>query len=228
MALDLALLNKGGLHAQSLNFDKAVEVQTGQSLNFAKDNPGVNNLRIELYWESENDGDVAAVIADQAGKALKGILPVSQQDPAQKAANKNYQATRGLLWYNNLAVPGVTHTGDALVSNGDESLPEETIKVSLNKLESEASELVIVASTFSNTSTPVPFADLNNCRVLVINDDTNEVIYVYHMSRQFREFSSVELASFFKVNQEWQFTSMGAGVGNSPQALGDIARKYGL
>ena len=48
------------------------------------------------------------------------------------------------------------------------------------------------------------------------------------MNRQFRDFSSVELANFFKVGAEWQFTSMGAGVGMAPEALSDIASKYGL
>lgn len=228
MGIGFDQLQQTGAHSQSLNFGKAVEVQTGQSLNFSKDNPGVTNLRVELYWESDHDGDAAVVIADSNGKALQGLLPPHLQDQAQRNANKFYQPTRGLLWYNNLAVPGITHSGDVLTSNNDESLPEETVKINLAGLEAGAEEVVIVASTHSKTSQPIPFAELKNCKVLVINDNTNEVIYVYHMSRQFREFSSVELANFFRVNGEWQFTSMGAGVGNSPEALGDIARKYGL
>lgn len=228
MAINFEDLNTGGAHAQSLNFSKAVEVQTGQLLNFSKDNPGVSNLRVELYWASEHDGDVSVVIADANGKALQGMLPAHMQDATQKAKNKLYQPTRGLIWYNNLAVPGATHSGDALTSNGDESLPEETVKISLDKLESTAEEVVIVASTHSKTAQSIPFAELKQCRVLVINDDTNEVIYVYSMSRQFRDFSSVELANFFKSGTEWEFASMGSGVGNSPEALGDIAKKYGL
>lgn len=227
MAMQLNRLTQGE-HTNSLNFSKAVEVQTGQSLNFSKDNPGVQNLRAELYWQSEHDGDAAVVIADKNSKALQGMLPAHQQDQAQRSSNNNYQPTAGLIWYNNLAVPGVRHSGDALTSNGDESLPEETVHIKLNELDPNAAEIVVVASTFSKTNAPIPFSELSDCRVLIINDDTNEVIYVYHMSRQFRDFSSVELASFFKVNNEWNFTSMGAGVGNSPQALGDIAKKYGL
>ncbi|CAL9963799.1 hypothetical protein VPHD148_0081 [Vibrio phage D148] len=228
MSINFNELQNAGAHTASLNFGKAVEVQSGQSLNFSKDNPGVTNLRVELYWESDHDGDAAVVIADSNGKALQGLLPTHLQDPAQKAANTLYQPTRGLIWYNNLAVPGISHSGDVLTSNNDESLPEETVKINLAGLEAGAEEVVIVASTHSKTQQAIPFAELRNCKVLVINDNTNEVIYVYHMSRQFREFSSVELANFFRVNGEWQFTSMGAGVGNAPEALGDIARKYGL
>lgn len=228
MSLAFQDLQNAGAHTQSLDFSKAIEVQTGQSLNFSKDNPGVNRLRVELYWDSEHDGDAAVVIADANGKALQGLLNPAQHDQAQKSANKNYQPTRGLIWYNNLSVPGISHSGDALTSNGDESLPEETINIDISRLEQDAEEIVIVASTFSKTSQVIPFAELKKCRVLVINADTDEVIYVYHMSRQFRDFSSVELANFFSVDGEIQFTSMGAGVGNSPQALSDIARKYGL
>lgn len=216
-----------GSHASTLDFGKAIDVENGSSLDFSKDNPGVSKIRIELYWESANDGDVAVVVADSAGKALKGLLPLELQDPIQMKSDK-YQPTRGLVWYNNLQVPGISHTGDVLESNGDDTMPEEIIKVDLKSLQADAKELNIVASTFVENGPTVPFAELRNCKVLVINDLTNEVIYQYRLAREYRDFSSVELARFYEESGEWVFVSLGAGVGNSPQALSDIAKKYGL
>lgn len=222
-----------------LDFSKAIEVQTGQLLNFSKDNPGVTKVRVELYWSPSNvegiggstveaDGDVAVVITDAANVALPGLLPESLQDSIQKSQNKLYQPTRGLLWYNNLAVPGVIHSGDALSSNGADESPEETIHVDFSKLETEAKGIIVVASTHSKTANAIPFSKLANCKALVINDETNEVIYQYRLNRQFSDFSSVELGSFFYEGGEWEFTSMGSGVGMSPEALSDIAAKYKL
>lgn len=216
-----------GSHASTLDFSKTIEVQNGSSLDFSKDNPGVSKIRIELYWESDNDGDVAVVVADSAGKALKGLLPPELHDSIQKQSDK-YQPTRGLVWYNNLQVPGIIHTGDVLSSNGDDTMPEETINVDLNALQADAKELNVVASTFVENGPAVPFAELRNCKVLVINDLTNEVIYQYRLTREYRDFSSVELARFYQEAGAWVFVSLGAGVGNSPQALSDIAAKYGL
>ena len=227
MALALNALNNGAALG-ALDFSKAVEVQTGQLLNFSKDNPGVKKIRVELYWESEHDGDAAVVISGSNGKALPGLLPAALQDPVQKAENALYQPTRGLIWYNNLAVPGISHSGDVESSNGSADQPEETVSIQLDALESDAREIVIVASTHVRSGPMVPFQELKNCKVLVINDLTNAVIYQYSLSRQFREFSSVELANFFREGNEWQFASMGVGVGSAPQALSDIAAKYGL
>lgn len=226
--MGIAFPTNNSAHLQSLNFSKAQEIQDGATLNFSKANPGVSKIRVELYWESDHDGDAAVVVTDASGKGLPGLLPPHLQDPAQRAANEYYQPTRGLLWYNNLALPGITHSGDVLTSNNDPGAPEETIKIDLNGLEADAEEIVIVASTHSKTATAIPFSELTNCKALIINDLNNEVLYSYSMNRVYRDFSSVELTRFFKENGEWSLVSLGQGVGNSPEALQDIAVKYKL
>lgn len=218
--VDFNRLSNAGAHAQSLDFSKAKAVQAGQRINFSKENPTCHAVRVELYWTGENDGDASVLLLDANRKALSGLI-----DPA------NTNSTRGMVWYNNLSVTGIQHSGDARSSDNDPSTPEETIKVTLNQVDSEAEHVLVVASTFPVESEPtkaVPFGKFRDCKVMVINDETNEVIYVYELDEDFSTHSSVELASFYKRNGDWNYVSMGEAVGTSAHALSDIASKYGL
>lgn len=218
--VDFNRLANAGAHAQSLDFSKAQSVQTGQKINFSKENPTCNDVRVELYWMGDMDGDASVLLLDSQRQALKGLT-----DPT------NPNSTRGMVWYNNLSVGGISHSGDARTSDNDPSTPEETIRIQLNKIETQAEHVLVVASTFPDDAAPnvaIPFGRFRDCKVMVINNATNEVLYVYELDQDFSTFSSVELASFYKRNGDWMYTNMGEGVGTSPQALSDIAAKYGL
>jgi stress response protein SCP2 len=219
-----------GTHAASLNFDKAVSIGTAQRIDFSKDNPGVTDIRVELFWESNHDGDVAALVLGENDTALPGLLAESLRKN-RSVSPGTYYPTRGMAWYNCYDIQGVSHSGDVQSTNGDNTAPEETIKINLSGLDPEAKTALIVASTFpskEDSSKAVPFGKLRNCKVLVINNANNAVLYTYELDEDFSEFTSVELAKFYLRNGEWKFTIMGEGVGKSAQALSDIATKYGV
>lgn len=232
MGIQFDRINTTGAHAASLNFSKAQEVTTGQRIDFSKENPNVTKVRIELYWTGNADGDASVLLLDSNKVALPGVTSAERQVPTGPNGQINPNKTRGMVWYNNESVPGVVHSGDVTEADDDPSSPEETIKVDLAGLEADANEVLVVASTFPDkddpAQKPVPFGRLRNCRVMVVNDLTNEVLYVYELDEDFSQFTSVELASFYKRNGEWRYTSMGEGVGKSAQALSDIASKYKL
>jgi len=204
MAIDFTKLENAGGHASTLDFSKAQAVETGERINFTKSNPGVNKLRLELYWESDHDGDAAAVLLGEDGNAIEG----------------------GIVFYNQLELPGVTHSGDVRGDvDGDASTPEETITVDLGALDSFVDSVLFIASTHSEDK-PVAFGKLRDCRVLVINDETNEVLYGYELDEDFSTFTSVELSKFYRKDGEWRMTNLAEGVGKSAVALTDIASKY--
>ncbi len=215
-----------GAHASTLDFTKAVEMPKGMSVDFTKEFPMCKNVRIELYWESpldspyEYDGDASLVLLDRHGKALQGL--VNQSNP---------NSTRGLVWYKNLKVNGVTHSGDVRNSNGDPSMPEETILVHLDRVYQEAQKLVTVASTYPlpRQSDAVPFNKLHNCKMLVIDDDTREVLLGTNLQSDYGSFTSVEVAGFSRsATGGWDFQTLCQGCGSQPIALQDIAVKYQL
>jgi len=221
MSIDFGKLQNAGEHASSLDFSKAVEIQSGQRIDFSKDNPGVDKLRVELHWDSEHDADASIMILGENQKALVGL---------KDANDKN--STKGMVWYNNLTNPGIEPSGDARTSDGDPSSPEEVISVTFSGLYPDANAVVIVASTFpeddKGEGKAVPFGLIHNCRVDIIDDSSNRVLYSYALDEDYSTHTSVELAKFYQRNGEWKLTSMGEGVGTSKQALSDIAKKYGL
>lgn len=211
MAINFTKLAQAGGHAATLDFTKATEVGTAERINFAKDNPDVNKLRVELYWESDADGDVAAVLLG-----------------ADKMAIPN-----GILYYDKKVLPGLVHSGDVQGdTDGDPSTPEETITIDLQALVAEADSVLFIASTYPAKDDvdqkAVPFGKLRDCRVLVINDDTNEVLYGYELDEDFSTFTSVELCSFYRKDGQFRMTNMGEGVGKSAIALNDIGKKYNI
>ena len=174
---DFSRLATQGAHAQSLDFSKAQSVQTGQKINFSKDQANCSHVRIELYWMGDMDGDASVVLLDSQRKALSGIT-----DPT------NPNSTRGMVWYKNLSVNGINHSGDARTSDNDPSTPEETIRVTLGAVDSQAEHILVVASTYPDSTTPnqaIPFGRFRDCKVMVINNSTNEVLYVYELDQDF-------------------------------------------
>ncbi|CAL9963970.1 hypothetical protein VPHD148_0082 [Vibrio phage D148] len=211
MAIDFNKLQNAGGHASTLNFSKAQEVTAGERINFSKANPGVSKLRVELYWESDKDGDVAAVLLGADKNAVPG----------------------GIVFYNQMALPGITHSGDCKGDvDGDPSTPEETMTIDLNGVNADVDSVVIVAGTHpkegEDQTKPVPFGLLRDCRVLIINDENSEVLYAFELDEDYSTFTSVELASFYRKNGDWRYTNMGEGVGTGVEALTDFATKYNI
>lgn len=208
MAINFTKMATAGAHASTLNFTKAVAVAPGERIELPAD---LTDVRVELYWESANDGDASVVLLNADKKAV----------PA------------GIVFYDQLSLHGVTHSGDVKSSgDGDSSKPEETIRIKFSAIPAEVDSLLTVASTYPSKDDTeqkaVPFGKLRDCRALVINDVTNEVLYGCELDEDFSTFTSVELTSFYRKGTGWRMTNMNAGVGTSAKALEDIAAKYDI
>lgn len=216
-----------------LNFSKCQDVAAGGRLNFSKEfGAGIINANLEaqLYWESAHDGDLTALVLGQNKKALPGLLAQADQK-GRFNPKAEYQPTRGMVWFANYDVPGISHSGDVQTSDdGDNSKPEETMKIKLAELDGEAAEAVIVGSTHVEpaSSTPIPFGRLRDAFLLVVNMDTNEVLCKVDLSEDFYDFTSVEIGSFYKKAEDFMFKSIQEGVSKATIGLQDIAVKYGL
>lgn len=150
-----------GEHVASLDFSKAVTA-TSAPLDFSK---AIERLRIELHWEDDGDGDLSLVLLDKNGQMLAG-----QIDP------DNQFALRGLLFYKNLSLPGIKHSGDVRKPDNDPSSPEETVILTRSGLDPEAAKIAVLVSTHNDEGPAIPLSDLGSPKVLIINDVTNEVL----------------------------------------------------
>lgn len=89
----------------------------------------------------------------------------------------------------------------------------------------ESLELLVENDHTGNFMTLISSKFPNSGNLFKWNNDKS---WFYSMNRVYRDFSSVELTRFFMENGEWSLVSLGQGVGNSPEALQDIAVKYKL
>ena len=211
MAIDFSKLSTAGAHATTLNFTKAIEVTAGERINFSKTNPGVTKLRVEIYWESDSDGDIAAVTLGADKNATPG----------------------GICFHQQLSIAGINHSGDCRGGvDGDASIPEETMTIDLDAVGDLVDSVLIVAGTHpkegEDQNKAIPFGRLRDCRVLIINDANGYVLYAFELDEDFSTFTSVELASFYRKGGDWRYTNMAEGVGTSVNALVDFQAKYDI
>jgi tellurium resistance protein TerD len=197
--------------AGSMDFSKAVVLAPGQRVNITEDFPDMHNLRVELYWETKHDGDLAALIQDEDGNGLPN----------------------GMCYYSQPKEYGLSYGGDTRSStDGDKSKPEEIMSISLDELDPKAKRISLIASTFpledDLDQKAVPFGVLRECKVLVVNADTEEVIFGYELEEDFSEFTSVILCEMYVRNGSFRMVNRSEGFGKKAVPLEEIAEHYKL
>ncbi len=230
-------MNFNQTHASSLNFDKVQDIEVGTVINFGKEHPAVTKLRTELYWNGEADGDISMIISAANGKAIPGVIPgvlikpgaTLNGRPHPDVGKQDPNATKGMIWYNNLQVPGVVHSGDVQYGQGDDSAPEEVITTTFAELDASAQGVMGILTTFPDKSTPtipVPLSNLANCKVLVIDDVTNDVLYRHQVPTNVGAHTSMEIFKYSLDSGLWVYEALNTVVGKSAQALADIHAKH--
>lgn len=150
MALNLTRDN-GQKITNSINLVKA---KRGQSLNLKKIAPTMSKVLIMLNWEGDADLDSSIVLLQSNGKPVDGVV---KSDPV------NGDTPRALVYYNNLDMTkGIKHGGD-LRAGG-----QEEIDIDLSMIDSDVSEIIHVASAYSEGS-KVTFGDVKSATITIVD-----------------------------------------------------------
>jgi tellurium resistance protein TerD len=137
--------------------------------------------------------------------------------------NKKILSDEYFVFYNNLKSPdgAVEHTGDNLTGDGDGD--DESIKVDLSKINSNATEICIVITIHKAIERRQNFGQVRNSFVRIYNPDNNEEILKYELEEDFSVETSVEFGRIYKRNGEWKFEAVGTG---QKGGLEDYINKY--
>jgi tellurium resistance protein TerD len=137
--------------------------------------------------------------------------------------NKKILSDEYFVFYNNLKSPdnAVEHTGDNLTGDGDGD--DETIKVDLSKITSEASEIVFVVTIHKAEERKQNFGQVHNSFIRVYNPDTDEEIMKYELEEDFSIETAVEFGRLYRRNGQWKFEAIGVG---QKQGLEAFLAKY--
>ncbi|MDR0864364.1 MAG: TerD family protein [Candidatus Symbiothrix sp.] len=137
--------------------------------------------------------------------------------------NKKCLSDEYFVFYNNLKSPdgAVEHTGDNLTGDGDGD--DESIKVDLSKINSNAAEICIVVTIHKAEERRQNFGQVRNSFVRIYNPDNNEELLKYELEEDFSVETAVEFGRIYKRNGEWKFEAVGVG---QKGGLEDYLNKY--
>jgi tellurium resistance protein TerD len=137
--------------------------------------------------------------------------------------NKKILSDEYFVFYNNLISPdnAVEHTGDNLTGDGDGD--DETIKVDLSKITTEATEIVFVVTIHKAEERKQNFGQVHNSFIRVYKPDTNEEIMKYELEEDFSIETAVEFGRLYRRNGQWKFEAIGVG---QKQGLEAFLTKY--
>jgi tellurium resistance protein TerD len=137
--------------------------------------------------------------------------------------NRKCLSDKYFVFYNNLESPdgAIEHTGDNLTGVGDGD--DESIKVDLSKINSAATEIIIVVTIHQAEERRQNFGQVRNSFVRIYNPVTNEEILKYELEEDFSMETAVEFGRIYKRNGEWKFEAVGTG---QKGGLEDYLNKY--
>lgn len=137
--------------------------------------------------------------------------------------NGKMLSDKHFVFYNNLRSPNdaVIHTGDNLTGDGDGD--DEQVMVDLSKIDSHASEIIVVVTIHDATSRNQNFGQVRNSFVRIFDTNTNADLLNYELEEDFSVETAVEFGRIYKRSGEWKFEAVGTGMKGGLQ---DYLNKY--
>ena len=143
----------------------AIDLKKGGSINLQKEKPGINKITVGLGWDANDDVsayqfdcDASVFILGENGKLLTDEY---------------------FVFYNNLRSPdnAVMHNGDNRTGVGEGD--DESINIELSKLNSQATQIVLVITIDQAEERKQDFGMITNSFARVYNAETGEVLCQY-------------------------------------------------
>ena len=135
-----------------------------------------------------------------------------------------------VVYYGNLQVSGVKHSGDDLVGDDeDDGLDNEVIQVNLPQLNPNVEQVVFILNSFKGQDfATIPYASIRLYEGTP--DRVNEVFATYEVAKepQFSGYVSMILGKLYKRNGEWKFSAIGEPTKDKKlqDTINSVAQRY--
>lgn len=195
----------------------SVTLQKGQKVDLAKANTdaGSSNPLTKLVagagWDAKSgksiDLDLVAVLIGSDGKAIAD------------ANGNGTNLDEAVVFFNNLNVAGLAHSGDNLTGEGDGD--DEQITVDLANVPANVQEVAVVVASYSGET----FGEVENAFVRLVNADGNTELAKYELKDGMANTKGVELGRVKRNGSEWEFEATGKNIDGDFTA---IVASYGV
>ena len=186
--------------------ETALNLQKGERVDLTKTNPGLKEANVGLGWDT-NAGSGAAFDLDAFALLLKD--------------GKLYHGTDAVIYFNHKEALGLQHMGDNLTGAGDGD--DETIKVHLNQIPADVTEVLIGVNIYQAESRHQHFGMVNNAFIRVYNAEDAKEILKFDLSEDYSAFNGMIMGKIYRKDGEWKFQAIGEGRNGS---IDEIARPY--
>ena len=120
----------------------------------------------------------------------------------------------------NFEVIGSLDDKTGRTSDGDD---DEDMVIDLSKINSEATEIIIVVSIYEAVERRQNFGQVRNAYIRVVDHFTNKEILKYELDEDFSSETAVEFGRIYKRNEAWRFEALGNG---TSQGFEHYIKKY--
>jgi tellurium resistance protein TerD len=188
----------------------AINLSKGEKINFSKDNPGLQKIRIGLSWDAK-----PGITAD-----LDASIFLLGDD--EKLIGDD-----GIVFYNNQdSFDGaVHHNGDNRDGSADGD--DETIVIDLNKVGQKVKSLLVVLTSYADEGKEkINFGRVKNATARLYDEMSGKVLNEFDLSEDMSDATSMEMVKIYRHNGEWKLGAIGEKVGSSINGLSDVYNKY--
>lgn len=177
-------------------------LEKGNRVDLTKENPSLKVVAAGLGWDVTKAGSTHQFDLDAFALPLK------------EGKLTNAETLRGVVFFKNLEVSGIKHSGDNLTGEG--SGDDETIFSQLDKLKADGiTEVLFGANIYMAAERGKQnFGQVSNAFIRLYNAETKEQLCKYDLSEDFSSYTGVILGKLYLHvdSGEWKFQATGEGV----------------
>lgn len=170
----------------------------GEKLALTKENAGLTVVKFGLGWKPATSGqafdlDASAILLDVNSKVI---------EPFTENNNET------VVFFGNLNLPGVSHSGDNLTGEGDGD--DEIITVNLAQVDPRVHRIQFLVNIFQAESRRQNFGQVNDAYIRVF-DDSKEYAK-YDLTEDSSAKTGVFMGEIYRAGTEWKFGALGLPV----------------
>lgn len=169
----------------------------GEKLALTKENPGLKVVKLGLGWKPNagNGGafdlDASAFLIGADGKVIGPGLSDS------------------VVYFGNLNLPGVSHSGDNLTGDGDGD--DEVITVNLDNVGANVARIVLVVNIYQADTRRQNFGQVQDAFIRLVNDSNQQEISRFDLTEDHSASNNMTMAELYRAGTEWKFGAIERG-----------------
>ena len=184
-------------------------------------NLGLDNIRVELTWQ-KGDLDTQAWLLSLDGIIVndEGFVFYNSENRTEKFDRSKFGNKKNYLD----STRPMSADGAVLGAKDELTGGIETLNICLSKIAPEVQEVVISATDYvPNDDNVETFGGVENARITVIDEDTDEPLCFYELSKDYKSEDALVAARFvINAEGEWEFEAVGNGYNGGLQTLVDM------